>query len=942
MKTKRPIHLTFVEEEPMLGRLGHNNRTSTIFTQDAPPTWVELGEEKNSDGKQTGIIRRKLIQSFDVGENETRRISEMSQLDRMVYQSMAVYNGTAWRYEQNRNHGMFGTDLYRTIDPKDTYLTRNDDGDLVLRPVVSGIRMYDPCGKCDTCKRKWSGMCEKVGGIGYLPREVIPRRELEHRPLSIYKLDDAIGIANQAMVEAGLIDEFGEPIETDDGNRKDAIEFIEKNVPGEFDSTLESREEWEARVQAWIREQEKALAFLETSEDRNHEHPPKWALEGYGSAQVGEDGEVEDWEPQGETEQEFTQQLLGSLHENSDRNSTPRDHSIPMGKTDQQFYDHFPQGHPLAWLINLVLNFARNQKEEYTSYWKQVSKGKRVKQKEEMVDIGIEVHQDYLMDWELVATELQAKLALVTESIKTAGGRAMKALWAEKAAIEGDIKNTQNWVKYLEKRRCFEDVGETVVSTDSFSFKESDLIPWRSQAEYCRWRLDTGKTLGWDYKKLDKDLNPSRNLMPIAQAWPDLWYELHQFITEAEEADNVALGTDVMRNGQYLHPLDDAAIAALDRIDAEYGKQCKHDFMLSVMEFNAQPLLVKFEQLREQLMEHTVTKFEDEIPEHDWLWEGSLKKPFDWLLKHKGPEVRAFLNDGYRRIKDFDGKDRVVSRLGMVGRIMGKAQRATSSVTKADGTAKDVRAQKKALFWLVRKEWIDRLATLKQQLQTGFTLPDGLDLQHATVDEMLASEHFKALGPITASAVAIAIRRRRLSGHRRWDRWRERNINERGIWRIDDLLDLQVNLEFPFLVDSDEDGEPIQHPNPKKPGVTKTIGFYEGSKEARAWEGRLEVEPSVMSHRVNKTLFQVDNVTNRGQMRSTLLLRFTSQNPGQVATLVRAIRAAGKRAKLLNQPGLLDALGRQLHDHKGLSKLDYEAIWATYDATKKKLQAKAL
>jgi len=141
---------------------------------------------------------------------------------------------------------MFGTDLYRTINPEDAYLTRNDDGDLVLRRVVSGVRMYDPCGKCDSCKRKWAGMCEKVGGLGYLPREVIPRRELEHRPLSIYKLDEAIGLANAAMVEAGLIDEFGEPIETDDGNRKDAIEYIEKNVPNEFDSILETREEWEA------------------------------------------------------------------------------------------------------------------------------------------------------------------------------------------------------------------------------------------------------------------------------------------------------------------------------------------------------------------------------------------------------------------------------------------------------------------------------------------------------------------------------------------------------------------------------------------------------------------------------------------------------------------------------------------------------------------------
>lgn len=894
------IHL--VEDEPVR-RFGRNNHSHTVLHGEAPAEPVVLGETEPKWGNHGGVQVQRIVSGYDVGENSTRRIAAMSDLERLVHEQLSDYSETMWRYEDSHQHGLTPVELAAGIDPWETF----DTGD-------------GPKYKAGPVKILTEVTDERTGITELKETDRIAHHKLRYQPLSNIEPNTAYDMVFEVMRREGILDEHN-VLKEDSENRPtphvfDYIQVLATLPIKPQNGTKEQEKEWEEALAQWIAQQERAIFHLSQVNSQEFDQLPTWWTDSVG----GDDHDDVYWD--------------GDPWHGSERVSTPRNHAIEMGPSRLLFVDHWPQGHPQEWILHMVVNLCRNSKDEFARLY------------EREADDHVSVHQKYLHDDCEVAFHLERaeekedEIELVRQRIAKAPGKELKALHELKTLLERELTDINRNVRFANstlttkesKQRYaeFDQEGNPLpepVASEIFLFAQGDLIPWESQAAYCRWRLDNHRTLGKNPKKIRQNGQPVIQMMPLANAWPQLYIAMQELLDRALEVEDPTPGQQVNRKtGETWTELEQDVVKALEEVDKEYRQWRLDRFLPSVWYMNQQPVVQSLRDKFEECLDlagDEVTEVKTRYRDED----GNIHTKVEKVIT---PEGRRILSEKTRLVRLPSGKVIRTSPIRKIGMLLrqqlyhnakGCFRIQASMIKMPSGFKGDpIRYFKRMVAGQCWQEY----EAFRLKYEQGFTLPCGTDLQHASVEEMRESPAFQAFGPRTAEALAKAIIWRRLS-HWAWNPFKSKMEERQGIFYLTDLRNL------PIIIEGTADACRLCNPSEEDEEVLQDRIC---TRKANPVTGR--VKPGHEGHRV--TMFAADHKDSNGRPQSAQLLRLTSQNPMELGSWVRDMRLAVR----VNDRRKLAAVGRKLSAEKLLDKTDYQALWATYNVAKERLAQRQL
>lgn len=922
------IHLV---EDPPEGRVHGDNPNNELLRRPARPILVELGRTESCQDEfrnvrsgrsferphsrlpkvqefgtpfhigvtQPGdVVITRHVSGFDGspdnvrGEHGLQKFSQVTNLERIILEDLREYGAPGRRglyrwVENTQVHGLSGLAEFDVIDPHE-WVGYDAAGRETF--AAGEVRRLVPCLRQEKERKAWCDACRSGKGQMCLSpvSVIIPHRELLHRPLDIFREEERLDILRLHLEAAHgpSVDEVGDPVPDWDGE--------------------ESIEEMEARLErAEGRRQDQdvhldrdALPDLEDSPDE------EFVLDVVSLSDCFESSNV-------------AREL-----ERLSRPGVPRNLPIFMGATEDPFMDHWDsQWHPLRWLVQLFISFARLSPAELRRGWSWLNMRKDPPDPQAGLRARM-ARWTFTALSEGIPAELESWqvrfLARAWDILDLVGKDDLKGLWADDPETlsrivvqireripEGDPVLAKEWAVRRRRRlvskmtfvpSChlrkalplcavfkegFRKPDGTLVP-EGWLFPPQVRIPFASRLSYLRWRLEELHVPG-----IPLGEGAEQEFLPLKEAWP--------FLHEALSVLLERMG----RPGD----LDEAVIEALRIIDLEHAAWRREWMGRTVWSWRTQPILEETEEVLHRLRKELA----------DEGWES---------FSAKDREI------------SFQGRSVSTDRFGEAGAALGRLWSSGQAVREDDfepfrkswnqavgQSGQDSREEatdrlRKAVFrQTVRQAWREAWDLARCELRPGLVLPDGTDLQHSSPVEMLRSPHIRILGPRTAAAAVAAIMRRRMTGHfastggelrwhpglRRSVRWRE----ALGIHTVWDILDLDIEMSQARDFQNPKTGE----------------------------EDVLILPP------VRTTLFRRDSRTADGRWGSSQLSLLTCTNPEKVGrrhkSLVQAYMKSWKELSRL--PLMME--GAALLSAQGLATTDHQALRQAFEALRRKLDS---
>lgn len=736
---------------------------------------------------------------------------------------------------------------------------------------------------------------EEVGNI----RNAVMERYEEH---VVHRFETMHDMERKTDRETGMLEPFHKFMErVPDGERF----FCEE--PVKVDAT--DMPSWEGvDPEEWIAKEEARIEQEETLRSAHDIHLGEQLLDAAHKQVAGLIGEQEhmrtdaatharesaEEQYQGTDEGEVNEGSLGDyegptlemLHATIEREiihaQQPKNKSIRMGPVDAQFLDHFTEGHPMAWMVSLVLSHVGMPYEDFTDplYWYELrrngSENKKLTDEQE--------HKRYWAHEFSKAKKTWAK-----------GLSWYQFMLVQRTKDKPEHMSDKEWREHIRARYCCGEAEAFTTVHDRYldlskvksrqlmekddgtfyekcKFKQGDKIPFKNRAFYLKWRLDTTTCWVEDREKPKASGGYQLKEVMLREAWPVLYVELKRLTYQA----NLELFRDMN--------LDDKVIECLNRIDNEHASWYYTRFGDEWQVVLSQPVMKMLDKVKKRLLE----------------------------LKAEGVD----LNEKYA-MGDVRGQIYPMDRFAIAGQMMGRMlisgrgydTSEASSIVRSDDN--DMGSPQFAFTNLVRHTWKARWSEFKRQHKKGLTLPDGTDLMHATPKKMAASPHLKLFGPAVCAAIIRAIMWRRMGF---WLNGQERP----GIYSHFDLFNLDLRHSEPqFAWFLHEPGK-----QPKR--IT----------DDEAYEYQFDDDVEVTCSRLKmvgwqRKFFKPDYRDKSRRWRSSSLDIMFAPDPEKVAVWLKDIVEAKTLALQKRDSREITNLTIDLHNDEGNMDLrSYKALWA--------------
>lgn len=869
------------QDPDLTRRLNHNNVNRAILYDDAKPEGiVRAGYDGSPDNAKL--------------EHGLVKFKQIGGLGRQVLREAHAYTSNGkrqlYRYVPTTSHGMNGLEEDEVLNPK------NPD------TPCSDVKLYKPC---DICGCQDGRMCIDL----QLQEE---RIEATWRPIEIFK-DGYREIVRQEWIDH-LEQKWDYSIPDVDWDEVDLDAWV-KTENARYEAVEQARSKQDIHIPTWAVEQAavRATQFEGTQPDLRVEENAESTYQG---------GTVEDVLAESHGFNTMSGDAFAdSVEKALARASVPRDFGIPLGRMDVQFYDHYPEGHKLSWLLDTIISRVAGNITQFTeAYDFEVRAKHRRKQEAWNDEQKLSLLTAYSktkkpgdgLSWYTFLLE-QDRTSLgwkrpsdmtdeECEALYPAWVRANYTKGGEDDRVDMEVISGEyiRWWDVSPDRENVEIKSDgSRKQTGFYWFLPGEKIPFRSSYSYLCWRLDETTCLR-KTGEVNVHGQEMRESVLLREAWPTLYVEAYKFINRAVWDENC---------------LDEECIDMLDAIDGEHAAWYYEQFRQ------------EWEALKEQPLYETAVECIEELEK----------------LVEDGVDINE-----KTQLVTIRGKQVLMSRISEVSCRLGAMKYSGESI---DPTIWEVEHRDKeggSSIWALRRLVHGTVSHMwdqaKRRLRRGYTLPDGTDLMHASKMKMERSSHLQIFGPKTASLIARAIVKRRSCGF--WMFGEEKT----GIYYQSDLFNLTLEeyeaqgFWFYDRIVSDEDRAkfPAWDDENIVSGTKVPSGMMEQYWDNEDWPSLDEaglrfVKTGLLRHETQ--FFVPDHRGKTGAWRSSLLSLMVAPTPEMDRRWFTAIVQARHRSLEKRSSQLLGSIGMKLHGCQGqLHKQDYDALWSIFKVQMAKLK----